>query len=345
MWHFAISTLLLSFLGFGLAAPAIARDATIILVLEPRKFDGRPWDINIGADPIICSGEGCYRSGGLDRPARYVPGKRALGPLAALNLGGKAGRCGNRLGCVFRTIPLEDGPVRLTPVDVDIDKHDRLEDRFIAADKTCRIKSGDLTCFNGIYTREYSLWVVPEEIAEEAGRNGLIHATREGMREGRTRFAEEFLSQEHEAMPHRIAELYRLMLGEEPSETCRADPEVMAGTFRLAGIGTAPGSSAGTALERFLRSGADDALLDSIRAEPRVFWGLQQAIDRLQTLVSVEDVTRNPEMSGIRVVEKGGKLMLDVGWRAEEAARDLMDACQGIDSTDLDSVFRTEEQG
>ncbi len=341
----ALTILLGSLIGITLSHPAIAGEATLVLVLEPAKFTGKPWDIDPGADPILCFGEGCYRSGGLDRPARYLPGKRALGPLAALNFGGKAGACADRLGCVYRSVPLEDGPARVTPIDVDIDRHDRLEDRFIAADKSCRVKSGDLTCYNGIYTREYSLWVVPEEVAEEAGFEGLDYALHEGMREGRARFAEEFLSQEREAMPQRISELYRLVLGDEIDETCRTDAEVMAGTFRIAGIGTAPGSSAGTALERFIRTGADDDILDSIRTEPRVFWGLQQAIDRLQNLVSVEDVTRNTEFGGIRVVERGGKLVLDIGWKAEEAARDLIDRCQGIDSTDLDSIFSGADKG
>lgn len=345
MRRLALSLLLASCLGAILSSPAPAGDVTLVLLLQPAKFSGKPWDIGRGADPIVCFGKGCYRSGGLDRPARYLTGKRALGPLAALNLGGKAGSCGNRLGCIFRGISLDDGPVRVTPIDVDIDRHDRLEDRFIAADRTCRVKNGELDCFNGVYTREYSLWIVPAEVAEEAGHAGLDFALRQGMREGRTRFAEEFLSQEREALPERIAELYRLVLGEEIDDRCKSDAEVMAGTFRLAGIGTAPGSSAGTALERFIRNGAEDDLLASIQTAPRVFWGLQQAIDRLQNLVSVEDVTRNREFGGIRVVERGGRLVLDVGWQAEETARDLMDRCQGIDSTDLDSIFRSEDEG
>jgi hypothetical protein len=345
MWRLVQQGMLAAILGLVATGPAIAADLTLVLVLEPKKFSGRPWDIGRGADPIICIGEGCYRSGGLDRAARYLPGRRALGPLAALNIGGKAGACADRLGCVFRAMPLEDGPVRIMPIDVDIDRHDRLEDRFVAPDKSCRIKHGNLDCYGGIYTREYSLWVVPEDIAEQAGTEGLDYALHEGIRGGRARFAEEFLSQEREAMPQRLADFYRLVLAEEIDEACRNDPEVMAGTFRLADIGTAPSSSAGNALERFIRSGVEDGLLDAIRTEPRVFWGLQQAIDRFQSLVSVEDVTRNTEQGGLRVVDRGGRLVLDVGWRAEEAARDLIDRCQGIDSTDLDSILRNEDKG
>jgi hypothetical protein len=344
MRRFVSSALLAFFLGVPLNDGAIAGEVTLVLVLEPTKFSGKPWDFGPGADPILCISEGCYRSAGLDRPARYIAGKRALSPFAALNLGGKAGACTNRLGCVFRDVPLGDGPARATPIDVDIDRHDRLEDRFIAADRTCRVKNGDLTCFNGVYTREYSLWIVPEDIADEAGLEGLDYAMHEGMHAGRSRFAEEFLSQEREALPQRIAEFYRLVLGEEVDETCQTDAVVMAGTFRLVGIGTAPGSSAGTALERFIRQGADDGLLASIQTEPRVFWALQQAIDRLQNLVSVDDVARSTDFGGIRVVERAGRLILDVGWKVEQEARDLMDRCQGIDSTDLDSIFRSEHR-
>jgi hypothetical protein len=61
-------------------------------------------------------------------------------------------------------------------------------------------------------------------------------------------------------------------------------------------------------------------------------------------LVSVDDVARSTDFGGIRVVERAGRLILDVGWKVEQEARDLMDRCQGIDSTDLDSIFRSEHR-
>lgn len=344
MWRMALGAVTAAFIGLG-TAPALASDVTFILVLEPKKFSGKAWDIDRGADPIVCIGEGCYRSDGLDRPARYVPGKRALGPLVALNVGGKAGACTNKLACVLRSVPLEDGPVRITPIDVDIDRHDRLEERFVAPDTSCRVKRGRLDCYNGIYTREYSLWVVPDTIIEAAGADVLVEAVSDGVRAGRVRFAEEFLSQERDAIPERIGEFYRLVLGDMVSETCRNDPTLMAETFRLANIGTAAGSSAGAAIDHFMRQGSDAEMLDMIATSPRVFWGLQQAIDRFQSLVSVEDVTHDAKARGLKVAEKGGQLVLEVGWEAEDDARDLLDRCEGIDATDLDSILKAGDKG
>jgi hypothetical protein len=343
MWRKALGALTALVIGMA-AVPALAGDVTLVLVLEPKKFSGKAWDVDRGADPVICIGDGCYRSDGRDRPARYVPGREALGPIVALSFGRKAGACTNKLACVLRSMSIEDGPVRISPIDVDIDRHDRLEERFIAPDTSCRVKRGRLDCYNGIYTREYSLWVVPDKIIEAAGAEVLDEAVSDGVRAGRARFAEEFLSQERDAIPERIAEFYRLVLGETVSDKCRNDPVLMADTFRLANIGTAAGSSAGTAIEHFMRQGSDTEMLDMIATSPRVFWGLQQAIDRFQSLVSVEDVTHNVTAHGLKVADRAGRLVLEVGWKAEDDARDLLDRCEGIDATDLDSILKAGDK-
>lgn len=344
MWRMALSALTTAMIGLGYA-PARADDVTLILVLEPTKFSGKAWDIDRGADPIVCIDDGCYRSDGYERAARYIPRKQALGPFVALNFGGKAGACTNKLACVLRDVPLGEGPVRISPIDVDIDQHDRLEERFVVADKSCRVKHGSLDCYNGVYTREYSLWAVPDSIIEAAGSDVLAQAVAEGVSAGRARFAEEFLSQEREAMPERLGEFYRLVLGETVSETCRTDPTLMAATFQLANIGTATGSSAGTALERFVREGSDLDMVGTIKTAPREFWALQQAIDRFQSLVSVEGVSHDAQASGLKVLERNGEVTLDVGWPIEEQARDLLDRCEGIDSTNLDSILGGGNKG
>ena len=344
MWRKALGALTAAIIGAS-TEPALADDVTVILVLEAKKFSGKAWDIDRGADPVICIGAGCYRSDGSERPARFIPGKQALGPLVALSFGRKAGACTNKLACVLRTVPLDDGPVRILPIDVDIDRHDRMEERFVAPDTSCRVKRCKLDCYNGIYTREYSLWAVPDKIIEAAGSDVLIEAVSDGVRAGRARFAEEFLSQERDAMPERVSEFYRLVLGETLSEKCRSDATLMAETFRLANIGTATGSSAGTALDHFGRQGSDIEMVDTIRTAPREFWALQQAIDRFQSLVSVEDVAHSAQSGGLKVLDHNGQLTLEVGWPIEEQARDLLDRCEGIDSTDLDSILGAADQG
>jgi hypothetical protein len=82
------------------------------------------------ADPILCAPDGCYVSEGPDRPARFLPGHRALG--FGNTWGARAGACQGRLGCVFRGIELGDLPAYLQPVDMHILRHDRRRPELMA---------------------------------------------------------------------------------------------------------------------------------------------------------------------------------------------------------------------
>jgi hypothetical protein len=151
-------------------------EVTVLLWLAPGSYGirrGHP-----SADPILCVADGCYISRGADRPARFLPGRRALGFLNTW--GDRAGACRAALGCVFRAVDLGGLPGYLQPVDLHILKHDRRRGQRVGADSSCRLASGRLICRHGVATEDYALWVVPEPLAAAAGPVVLQRALTEG---------------------------------------------------------------------------------------------------------------------------------------------------------------------
>jgi hypothetical protein len=151
-------------------------EVTVLLWLAPGTYGirrGRPT-----ADPILCVADGCYVSRGADAPARFLPGRRALGIINTW--GDRAGACRQALGCVFRAVDLGRLPGYLQPVDLHILKHDRRRGQRVGADSSCRLVSGRLMCRHGLATEDYALWVVPEALAAAAGPVVLERALAEG---------------------------------------------------------------------------------------------------------------------------------------------------------------------
>src|SRR5581483_8745155 len=151
---------------------------TVLLVLEPGTYGIRKNGPKV-ADPVLCMHEGCYVSAGADRPAVYMRGHKALG--FGNTWGGRAGACRQALGCVFRDVDLGPLPGYLQPVDLHIFKHDRRPGQLVLADSGCRADSGRLLCRHGIYAETYTLWVLPESVATEAGPAALQRAVSEGL--------------------------------------------------------------------------------------------------------------------------------------------------------------------
>jgi len=131
------------------------------------------------ADPILCLREGCYISAGADWPAMFLPGRKALG--FGNTWGARAGACRNALGCVFRGVELGPLPAFLQPVDLHIFKHDRRAGFAVLADSDCRIAAGRLACRHGIDAENYTMWIVPESLAETMGPAALERALTEGL--------------------------------------------------------------------------------------------------------------------------------------------------------------------
>ena len=131
------------------------------------------------ADPVLCLREGCYISAGADRPAAYLPGRKALG--FGNTWGARAGACRNALGCVFREVELGVMPAYLEPVDLHIFKHDRRVGHAVLADSDCRAEAGRLLCRHGIDADDYTMWIVPESLAATVGPAALQRALIDGL--------------------------------------------------------------------------------------------------------------------------------------------------------------------
>jgi hypothetical protein len=164
--------------GDSLAAPRRLQDTriTVILWLTPGTYGIRRNSET--ADPILCLPDGCYVSQGAEQPARFLPGRRALG--LANTWGERAGACRTSLGCVFRDVDLGRLPGYLQPVDLHILKHDRRRGQMINADSTCDLERGRLLCQGGLLREDYALWIVPENLAAAAGPSALERALLEG---------------------------------------------------------------------------------------------------------------------------------------------------------------------
>jgi hypothetical protein len=150
----------------------------VLLVMVPGSYGIRRGGARV-ADPVLCLREGCYISAGADRAAAFLPGRKALG--FANTWGARAGACRNALGCVFRGVELGLLPAFLQPVDMHIFKHDLRAGFAVLADSDCGVAAGRLTCRHGVDTESYTMWIVPENLAESLGPAALERALIEGL--------------------------------------------------------------------------------------------------------------------------------------------------------------------
>ena len=152
---------------------------TVLLIVAPGNYGIRRNGPKV-ADPILCAADGCFVSEGADRPAHFLPVRKALG--FGNTFGARAGACRQRLGCVFRGIDLGDLRGYLQPVDLHILRHDRRRPQAIPGDSDCRINAGRLACARGIYAEDYAMWIVPERLADAAGPLALEQAVADGLK-------------------------------------------------------------------------------------------------------------------------------------------------------------------
>lgn len=159
------------------AATANDGRVTVLMVMAPGNKGIRRFDKS--ADPILCARDGCYVSSGPDSAARF----HALGRSTGLGgiFGQRAGACNQRTTCVFRGVDLSGTDAILQPVDLKVMVHDRRSVSSASPDTTCRVDMGRLMCGRPIVAGDYTLWVVPEHVAELAGAAFLQHALTDGL--------------------------------------------------------------------------------------------------------------------------------------------------------------------
>lgn len=155
------------------------RHATRVAVLMVMEIGNRGIRrTNKSADPVLCGERGCYVSAGAESPAELLPMRRALG--AGRTLGSRAGACSNSPGCVFRDVDLVAFPAIVQPVDMRFLKHDRRQPQALHETSACTLDGGRLAC-SSIQGPNYTMWIVPEELAREAGAAELERAVDAGL--------------------------------------------------------------------------------------------------------------------------------------------------------------------
>jgi len=165
--------------------PAAVRNATsvtILLVMEPGTNGIRRG--NKTADPVLCLDRWCYVSTGVDSPAKVMSRGATLGPVNTL--GARAGACRKSLTCVFRGMDVAAyfsagaKAAVLQPIDLRYLHHDRRQPMPLALDSKCSTGKGEIKCARAIKGKGWSAWIIPEEMAVEAGADALVAALSSG---------------------------------------------------------------------------------------------------------------------------------------------------------------------
>lgn len=152
---------------------------TVLLVMKPGNRGIRRYKKT--ADPILCvNHHRCYISRGPSRDATVLSRGRAFGTVNTL--GRRAGACGNSLSCVFRNVHLPKGRATIQPIDLRLMRHDRRERRTVTAARGCKLGRRSIDCGRAIRSETYSLIVIPETLAGEAGPVALDRAMRSELR-------------------------------------------------------------------------------------------------------------------------------------------------------------------
>lgn len=162
---------------FDAAHAVIRTRVTVLLVMQPGSRGIRRFEKS--ADPILCMSSRCYVSRGAAAPAEAISRGKAFGPTVALV--SRAGRCRHSLTCVFRNVDLERTMAEVQPIDLRILRHDRRERRTVMPDPTCQLEDGHLSCRRPVIAPDYTMWVVPENVAEKVGSLALEMAVRAGL--------------------------------------------------------------------------------------------------------------------------------------------------------------------
>lgn len=159
--------------------PGSGKPVTLLLAIELGGAS-KMAEIFRSLDLILCAGQTCFISKGLDDDAATLPRSEALRHRGKDEHGANA--CRGMAGCVFRNVALPDGaPLKLVSVGSGI----RIESHAFAAtpDRTCDASGGALNCDNPIATTDFRIWVVPETLAERAGVELLENAVADGLQQ------------------------------------------------------------------------------------------------------------------------------------------------------------------
>lgn len=315
---------------------------TIAVVINDVKPDGSAWDIGAGADIVLCGAKGCYVSNGLSKAATFYEGSR--GPWV-LN---KAGACRDAVKCVFRGVNLDklrSGDDRgIQPMDVDYVSHNYLEKVTVGKIPVCKAGAGAIACESGFHMRSYSMWVMPEVVAQKGGKAGLDHVLFKGILSQRVAALTAEIGDLRGEVQTDVARFYKLMFDIDVPASCVSDPTFLTEAFYVTGLADASQRRAEFVLKDLLGNVPVARLEGLVRQTPAIFWAYRDIARQLKRYGAAKTALYEEEADGIflkkEAVEGAGEAgpneeTLVYGWKARGRARSGLSAC-GVEVT-LDS--------
>ncbi len=308
---------------FSLSAQAdtYSEKATVLIVMQPFKQTGKPWDAGKGADPIICLNHGCYVGRGYLTKAKYFPGKKAYLPAVM------ARACNNTLTCVYRGVKFTRKREDIWPVDIDGFKRDYMATKKASVDRSCFIENKRLQCLNGIYTPEYSMWVIPEDLAKDAGRKVLDYALYKGIHDAREEYMADYLERQRAYLPKTVARFYEKILKSPVPTHCAVDPDIISEAFYLAGIFNSDKRKSGIVFKHLISEERFAGMRRTMLTKPARFWVFHDALSTLELYAFADKRQEFSYQRGLIYKDNNNRTSLLIGWDVKSRAKKVMDQC------------------
>ena len=285
---------------------------SVALVVMPRQADGSAWDVGAGADLVLCGAAGCYVSNGLESAATFYEGS------AGLRLIKKAGACRDSTACVFRDVDftklISNENELVQPVDVDYVSHSYMDaifnnslnkEKSLFNAENCSLKKSVLACKLGVHRRDYSLWVVPEKLAELGGKEALDAVLFKGLLHQRAKTLTDELLKHRVRVQTASFEFYKKMFagGADVSldqlNRCVLTPEFLSETFYVLGLADATERRAEALLTDMVGKLPPQKIRGLIQRTPQFFWAFLDLTSQLEAFAFADQYRLDKEQTGV----------------------------------------------
>lgn len=285
---------------------------SVALVVMPRQADGSAWDVGAGADLVFCGAAGCYVSNGLESAATFYEGS------AGLRLIKKAGACRDSTACVFRDVDLSKlvtiDNATIQPVDVDYVSHSYMDGMLDKGMKSqtplfkvenCSLKKSVLACKVGVHRRDYSLWLVPEKLAELGGKEALDAVLFKGLLHQRAKTLTDELLKHRVQVQTASLEFYKKMFAGDADVSldqlnrCVLTPEFLSETFYVLGLADASERRAEALLTDMVGKLPPQKIHGLIQRTPQFFWAFLDLTSQLEAFAFADQYRLDKEQVGV----------------------------------------------
>lgn len=160
-----------------LTTPDNEKRVTLMLAIE-MGGSSKMAEMFQGLDPVLCAGDVCYISSGIEEDAVRLSRKDALKLKSSEEASQNS--CRGMAGCIYRNVGLPAGAALKL---VALGSGFRIESHALpgAIDATCEMSEDGLVCENPVATTDFRIWVVPEAVAKSAGIEAIEDAVAAGL--------------------------------------------------------------------------------------------------------------------------------------------------------------------